>query len=90
MTLTNGQLTGLNTVQVLTVPAGATSVLLQAEAQNIRYTADGQDPTSSLGLILVTGNDPVMFNGNLADLKFLEVAGTAKLNYQFFIDRTTL
>jgi hypothetical protein len=90
MTITNGQLTGLSSAQVLTVPAGASAVLLQAETQNIRYTADGQTPTSSLGLILIVGNDPVRFSGNLAALKFLEVAATAKLNYQFHIDRVLI
>ena len=92
MTIVNGQLTTLNTakdlVTVIEANPGATAILMQAETQNIRYTMDGQTPTSSLGLILIVGNDPVRFSGKLQNLKFLEVTASAKLNYALIVDKT--
>jgi len=88
MTVSHGQLTGLNAIQSLTVPTGASSVLLQAETQNIRYTMDGSNPSASNGLLLIAGQEPTRFAGNFSGLKFLESAASAKLNYAFQIDRT--
>ena len=89
MTVTHGQLTGLDSEQALTVPAGATTVLLQAKTQNVYYTMDGTTPSSTNGLILIAGLAPISYSGKLSDLNFLEVNASAVLNYAFFIDRTT-
>lgn len=90
MTTQEFQVTGLDSVKSLSsIPAGATSVWLQAETQSIRYSTDGTDPSSSHGLILVVGNDPVLYSGNISALKFLEVTASAILNGRYVIDRTT-
>lgn len=89
MTVTHGQLTGLSVAQALTVPAGATTVLLQAKTQNIYYTMDGSTPSATNGLILLVGLAPISYSGKLSGLKFLEVTASAVLNYAFFVDRTT-
>ena len=50
-------------VQAFTVPAGVlTSVALQAQTQNVRYTMDGStNPTVSVGMLLLTGQPPESF-----------------------------
>lgn len=78
------QITGLSTVKTLTVPAGATLALLQAEAQNIRWRNDGTDPTAGIGMILVAGQAPTEYKGDLSLLEFIEATASAKLNVAYF------
>ena len=59
-------------------------VLLQATAQNIRWTDDGTTPTATVGMLLYAGNDPYPFTGDLSALQFIEVAATAVLNVSYY------
>lgn len=84
------QLTGLSTVKSLAAaPAGAVAVELQAHTQNIYYTKDGTDPSSTNGLILKADDKPTSFSGKFSDLKFLEVTASAVLNYSWRVDSTS-
>ena len=74
------QITGLSTVKSLTVPAGSRFALLQAETQNVRFRADGTDPTAAVGMILIAGQAPTFYAGDLSSLEFIEAAASAKLN----------
>lgn len=84
------QITSLGEVETLTVPTGARGALIQAEGKNVRYRADGEDPTAEVGLILFAGDPPTFFgeevahaSQGLAALKFIEAEASAKLNVQY-------
>lgn len=82
------QLSPLSTVKTLGdltggIPSTAQVALLQAESQDVRWTADGSTPTASLGMLL-KANDSMMYDWPLSDLKFIESASGAKLNVTFF------
>ena len=86
------QITSLNSVQELTFPSGARGAIISATAQNVRFRADGEDPTASVGNLLVAASNPVVIQGHstaegqdmLAQLKFIEVTGSAVLNVSYF------
>lgn len=50
-----GQLVAASVVQ-LSVPAGATHVMLTVDGGDVRFTEDGSTPTSANGLILTDGS----------------------------------
>lgn len=77
------QITSLNTATGLTVPDKATHAFLQPEAQNVRWRDDGNNPTASVGMILVA-NDTFIYTGNFGAIKFIEVSASAKLNVTFY------
>lgn len=80
------QLTTLNVAAQLTVPDGTSMVLLQAEAQDIRWRADGVDPTSSVGMLLTAGRDMVYPASKTAleALRFIQVTPGAKINVTYY------
>ena len=84
-TTTNGAGSGCTlpvTYQSGGPPEDATSALVQAEAQAVRYRDDGTDPTGSVGATLAAG-DSVVLTGDLSSYKFIEQAASAKLNITF-------
>ena len=84
------QISSLSTVRALDVPVfGATSkapnyAIVQAETQNVRYRDDGLPPTAAVGLLLIAGDPPTKFTGNLGLLKFIEATASAKLNVRYY------
>lgn len=79
------QITSLSAAAALTVPAGATYALIQAETQNVRWRDDGTAPTASVGMILVAGADAFGFiQPQLAAMQFIQTTATAKLNVSFY------
>jgi hypothetical protein len=84
-TTTNGAGSGCTltvTYQSGGPPEDATSALVQAESQAVRYRDDGTDPTASVGATLASG-DSVVLTGDLSSYKFIEQAASAKLNITF-------
>jgi len=67
-----------------TIPAGTEVVMLQCETQNVRYRDDGTNPTSSVGMILVTNTIYTFTVAQLAAMKFIEAAASAKLNITYY------
>ena len=74
----------VSSAATVTIPTGATKILVQALGQNVRITLDGTTPTTTKGFQLKAG-DPVILIplGNASALKFIEEAATADLQYQF-------
>lgn len=75
---------GLNTVQSLTAPAGAYKLLIQAFAQNVRYTLEGTAATTGKGFLLTAGNDPTLIPvvpGQV--VKVISAVAGAALEYQW-------
>lgn len=86
------QITGLGTVKGLTIPAvdsqgnsvKPNAVLLQSEAQNVRWRADGTNPTATVGMrLLSTALDPWYYDGDLARLRLIESAASAIVNVTY-------
>jgi hypothetical protein len=69
----------------LVIPANATSVILQADTNNIRYTMDGSNPTQVRGMVLVAGLPPEEFLiENLYRIRFTRgAAADAVLNLHY-------
>lgn len=76
--------TDISSAVTLTPPAGANRILIQALTQNVRYTLDGTDPTSTLGFQLKAGDGPIVLSmGQAIVLKVIQEAATASLQYQW-------
>lgn len=77
------QITGLSSAKSLgTVPAGATHALVQAEAKDIRWRADGTDPDANVGMLIAAGTT-VEIKGQLGRVKIIETSASAKANVTF-------
>ena len=77
------RITSLAAATALTVPAGANMAVLQAETQNIRVVFDGSTPTTTKGLLLKTTDEPLIFEGDLSQIKVIEVTASAALNVTY-------
>lgn len=66
-----------------TVPNQAKLVMIQAEAQNVRWRDDGEDPEAGVGTQLAAG-DTLVYTGKFSEIKFIEEAGGAILNLSFY------
>lgn len=66
------------------IPPNATMVSLQAETANVRYRDDGGAPTSSIGSIIVSGQNPMPYNGTLSALQFIAATGSPLLDVAFY------
>ena len=62
----------------------ANFALIVAEAQDVRWLDNGQNPTASVGMLLKTG---VIFqyDGDLSKIKFIETTGSAKVNVSYYV-----
>lgn len=78
------QITVLTAAVGLTIPTNATRCTLQAETQNVRWRDDGTNPTATVGMIVIAGQAPVEYRGDLSAIKFIEATATAKLNVAFY------
>lgn len=77
------QITSLAAAQPLTVPAGARWALIRAESQAVRWRDDGTNPTATVGVELLVG-EGLAYTGNLATIKFIEEAASAKLDISYY------
>jgi hypothetical protein len=77
------QVTSLSSAAGLTPPEGARLALIQAQDQDTRWRDDGTNPTTTVGMNLIAGAE-LSYSGNLAKIKFIEVAASAKLNVSYF------
>lgn len=78
------QLTTLNAA--VQVPGNGAVVMLQAEAQDLRYDPTGGTPTSSVGILLAAGQTHILNvgSGNISTIKVIETAGGGILNVVTF------
>lgn len=72
------------------IPPGTYRVLIQAEAQNVRWRDDGVDPTSSVGTILAAGSTLEYAAAPLTRIRFIESTSGAKLNVTYYGDASVL
>lgn len=63
-------------------PSGAEKIVVQALAQNVRFTLDGTNPTASLGFQLKANDPPLTIPLKGCTLKVIEETATASLQFQ--------
>lgn len=78
------QLTSLAAATGLTVPAGTSLILIQAQTQAVRWRDDGVDPTATVGQPLAVGVEMRYTAADSSRLKFIEQAASAALNVTFY------
>jgi hypothetical protein len=83
------QLTSLSASTALSscsggIPTGANAVVLRAEAQALRYRSDAGAAASTAGVPILVADPPLFFQGALGSLRFIESAGSGKLNVLFY------
>lgn len=78
------QVTSLSAAAALTVPSGARVAMVQAETQNVRWRDDGDDPTGTVGMLLVADDRATLMVGSLNALRFIETAASAVLNVTYY------
>jgi predicted hotdog family 3-hydroxylacyl-ACP dehydratase len=77
------QITSLSSSTALTVPTGATMALIVPENQSVRWRDDGTAPTAGVGMLLPV-NSTLNYDGNLQNLRFIEILASAKLNISYY------
>lgn len=74
----------ISSATTLTIPAGATQLMIQALTQNVRFTLDGTTPTASLGFQLAAGDPPIILPiSSTTVVKVIQETATASLQYNF-------
>ncbi len=66
------------------IPTGANAAMIQGETANVRWRDDGGAPTTSVGMILVSGQAPVTYAGTLSALRFIAATGSPLVNVSFY------
>lgn len=78
----------LTTAKALpSLPADAKKAVIQAEGADVRWRPDGATtaPTASSGMRLADG-ESMPYVGGLANVRFIAVSGTPKINVVYFTD----
>lgn len=80
------QMTSITTATALTgIPATATVVVIQAEAQNLRFRDDGVSPTGSVGYLIQTGaGGEMIYTGDLSTVELIEDTSGAIANLLYY------
>jgi len=59
-------------------------ILMQCEAQNVRWTDDPDvDPTAAVGMLMIA-NTLYEYSGDISKLRFFQAAATAILNISYY------
>ena len=76
--------TTIDTATTISPPAGATKLLIQAYAQNIRYRLDGTDPTTTVGFRLQVADGPTTISvASSATVIIISETAGAVADYQW-------
>jgi len=83
------QLTALNVVSALSPPNGSRIAVLRCEAQNVRWRDDKDntgyvDPTATVGQLMLTTDDLMVYTGLMGQIRFIEAAAGAILNVTYY------
>lgn len=65
------------------IPVNARIARIICETQAVRWRDDGVAPTATVGMPLAVGTE-LIYDGNLASIKFIEQTASAKLNVSYY------
>lgn len=77
------QITNLSGVTPLNVPNGARFALISVDGKTVRWTDDGQNPTSTFGMPQGIGTT-LIYEGDLSLIRFIETAPSATLDVSYY------
>lgn len=77
------QITATGSAVGLTPPAGARMAVVDVEAQNIRWRDDGTNPTTTVGMRILSDNEFV-YTGNLSAINFIAETAGSILNVSYY------
>lgn len=66
------------------VPTGAVWALVQAEAQAVRWRDDGNDPTTTVGMVIASGSSHWFRITVLSAIKIIRAAAAGIINISFY------
>ena len=78
------QITSLATSTSLTVPGGATAALITVSVASVRYRDDGTAPTASIGMPISPSGSPLLYQGTLSAIQFIQVTAGAVLDILYY------
>ena len=80
--------TALSAATALTVPAGTKQAFIRVYAASgtlgVRYRDDGTAPTTSVGMPLLSIDEPLCYQGDVSALKFIAISGSPELDVLFY------
>jgi len=65
-------------------PTRATYAVISCEGDVVRWRDDGTAPTSTVGMILATFPDVLIYDGDLAALRFIRNSASSILNVSYY------
>jgi len=65
-----GTITITDTVAGISPPAGATQCVIQVETGAVRWRDDGVNPTTTVGMKKITGNEGFVYKGDLSAFRW--------------------
>jgi hypothetical protein len=68
----------------LPCPGVGTIAIIQAEGDNLRYRMDGEDPTSSSGMLLLENACIELHSSDLSLIRIIETTGGGSANITVF------
>lgn len=72
----------LTTATGINPPAGATRAVIFADGGDIRWRDDGVDPTSTVGMLLRSTDEPMIYGGDLDAIRLLSGTASAGIVYE--------
>ncbi len=78
------QITSLATATSLTVPSGSTAALITVGVAAVRYRDDGTAPTASIGMPMSPSGSPLLYQGTLSAIQFIQVTTGAVLDILYY------
>ena len=69
---------------VVGIPAGANLVVVRVEGQTVRYRDDGIAPSSGSGQPILTTDPPLVYEGTLSAIQFIQASSSATLDATFY------
>ena len=83
-TISNTNTTSSASVTTGGIPPNATMAALQAEVASVRYRDDGAAPPASIGSLIVSGTNPMLYTSALSALQFIAASGSPLLDVAFY------
>jgi hypothetical protein len=75
--------TGLTVPVVTNIYVGYAVIQCEGTSSVVRWRDDGTDPTSTIGMQLVAGQE-MDYSGDLTKIKFIDGTGTSILNISYY------